>query len=168
MSPALAGGFFTINTTWEALNLYLFIYFWLFWVSTAAHGLSLIVASGGYSSSWCPGFSLCWLLSWQSTSSVVVVHRLSCSAACRIFPDQGLPMSPAFTGRVLSTVLPGKSSPSNLTLQRRGLRTELQFTTGSHKAFMTVHKLSRDKSHKYINLAGRAPMISKNVNKSHQ
>ena len=74
-------------------------------------------------------------------------------------------MSPAFAGRVLLTVLPGKSFPSNLTLQRRGLGTELQLTTGSHKAFLTVYKLSRDKSHKYfINLAGRAPMISKNEN----
>ena len=27
---------------------YLFIYFWLCWVSVAAHRLSLVVASGGY------------------------------------------------------------------------------------------------------------------------
>ena len=26
----------------------------------------------------------------QSTGSIVVVHRLSCSAACGIFPDEGL------------------------------------------------------------------------------
>ena len=43
----------------------------------------------------CPGFSLGWLLLlWrtkrQSTSSVVVAHRLSCPAACGIFPDQVL------------------------------------------------------------------------------
>ena len=42
--------------------IYLFIYFWLCWVFVAAHGLSLVVASGGYSSLRCKGFSLWWLL----------------------------------------------------------------------------------------------------------
>ena len=42
----------------------------------------------------CVGFSLRWLLLLRSTGSrcvgsVVVAHRLSCSAACGIFPDQG-------------------------------------------------------------------------------
>ena len=60
----------------------------------AAHGLSLVAASGGYSSLRRAGFSLCWLLLLWSTGSrrvgsVVVAHRLSCSAACGIFPDQG-------------------------------------------------------------------------------
>ena len=65
------------------INLfYLFIYFWLRWVFVAAHGLSLVVASGGYSSLWCVGFSLQWLLLLQSTGSrhvgsVVVAHGLS-------------------------------------------------------------------------------------------
>ena len=96
---------------------YLFIYFWLRWVFVAARGLSLVAVSRGYSSLWCTGFSLWWLLiavashcggfsccraralgTWasvvvahglQSTGSVVVVHGLSCSAACGIFPDQG-------------------------------------------------------------------------------
>ena len=40
----------------------LFIYFWLCWVFIAAHGLSLIAVSKGYSSLWCVGFSLQWLL----------------------------------------------------------------------------------------------------------
>ena len=40
----------------------LFIYFWLFWVSAAAHSLSLVAASGGYSWLQCMGFSLWWLL----------------------------------------------------------------------------------------------------------
>ena len=35
----------------------------------AARGLSLAVASGGYSSLRCAGFSLRWLLSLQSTDS---------------------------------------------------------------------------------------------------
>ena len=48
---------------------------------------------GGFSSLWCTGFSLRWLLLLQSTGSrrggsVVVAHRHSCSAACGIFPDQ--------------------------------------------------------------------------------
>ena len=34
-----------------------FIYFWLHWVFVAARRLSLVVASGGYSSLRCTGFS---------------------------------------------------------------------------------------------------------------
>ena len=40
--------------------IYLF-YFWLHWVFVAAHGLPLVVVSGGYSSLLCMGFSLWWL-----------------------------------------------------------------------------------------------------------
>ena len=40
----------------------LFIYFWRRWVFVAARGLSLVVVSVGYSSLWCAGFSLRWLL----------------------------------------------------------------------------------------------------------
>ena len=47
----------------------LLIYFWLCWVFVAAHGLSLVAASGGYSSLWCAGFSLQWLLLLRSTGS---------------------------------------------------------------------------------------------------
>ena len=49
--------------------IYLFIYFWLHWVFVAMHGLSLVVASGGYSSLWCAGFSLRWLVLLWSTGS---------------------------------------------------------------------------------------------------
>ena len=57
-------------------------------------GLSLVVASGGHSSSRCTGFSLLRPLLLRSTGSrragsVVVAHGPSCSAACGIFPDQG-------------------------------------------------------------------------------
>ena len=45
---------------------YLFIYFWLHWVSIAVHGLSLLAASRAYSLVW--GFSLQRLL--------VVEHRV--------------------------------------------------------------------------------------------
>ena len=34
----------------------LFIYIWLCWVFVAVHGLSLVAASGGYSSLRCVGF----------------------------------------------------------------------------------------------------------------
>ena len=52
------------------INLFiLFIYFWLHWVFVAALGLSLVVASGGYSSLQCTGFSLWQLLLLQSMGS---------------------------------------------------------------------------------------------------
>ena len=52
------------------INLFTyFIYFWLHWVFVAAHWLSLVAASGGYSSLQCVGFSLQWLLLLRSTGS---------------------------------------------------------------------------------------------------
>ena len=51
------------------LKNYLFIYFWLHWVFVAMRGLSLVAASGGYSSLRCAGFSLQWLLLLQSIGS---------------------------------------------------------------------------------------------------
>ena len=57
-------------------------------------GLSLVVASGGHSSSRCAGLSLSRPLLLQSTGSrragsVALAHGPSRSAACGIFPDQG-------------------------------------------------------------------------------
>ena len=50
------------------LFINLFIYdFWLRWVFIAACGLSLVAASGGYSSLRCMGFSFRWLLLLWST-----------------------------------------------------------------------------------------------------
>ena len=49
--------------------MYVFIYLWLRWVFVAVCGLSLVVASGGYSSLRCTGFSLRWLLLLRSTGS---------------------------------------------------------------------------------------------------
>ena len=68
--------FFLIN-----LFIYLFIYLWLRWVFIAAHGLSLVAASGDYSWLQCTGVSLWWLLLLQSTGCrcvglVVVAHQL--------------------------------------------------------------------------------------------
>ena len=62
-------------------NKFIYFYFWLRWVFVAAHGLSLVAASGGYSSLRCTGCSLQWLLLLRSTGSrcagsVVVARRL--------------------------------------------------------------------------------------------
>ena len=70
------------------------MYLWLCWVFMSVWGLSLVVASGGHSSSRCAGLSLSRPLLLRSTGSrrtgsVVVAHGPSCSAACEIFPDQG-------------------------------------------------------------------------------
>ena len=74
--------------------VYLFIYLWLCWVFVSVRGLSLVVASGGHSSSRCAGLSLSRPLLLRSTGcrragSVIVAHGPSCCAACGIFPDQG-------------------------------------------------------------------------------
>ena len=47
----------------------IFIYFWLHWVFVAVCGLSLVVASGGYSLLRCTGFSLRWLHLLRNTGS---------------------------------------------------------------------------------------------------
>ena len=77
-------------------NLFFFnlFYLWLCWVFVSVRGLSLVVARGGHSSSWCAGLSLSRPLLLRSTGSrragsVLVAHGPSCSAACEIFPDQG-------------------------------------------------------------------------------
>ena len=49
---------------------FFFFYFWLHWVFDAARGLSLVAASGGYSSLRCTGFSLRWLLLLWSMGSI--------------------------------------------------------------------------------------------------
>ena len=75
--------------------IYLFIYFWLHWVFAAACRLSPVAASGGHSSLRCLGFSPWWPLPARSRGcrhggSAAAAHRLSCSAARGILPDQGL------------------------------------------------------------------------------
>ena len=84
------------------LFIYLFIYLfylWLCWVFVSVRGLSLVVASGGHSSSQSAGLSLSRPLWLQSTGSrragsVIVAHGPSCSAACGILPDQGSNLCP--------------------------------------------------------------------------
>ena len=75
-------------------NYYLFIYSWLCWVFVSVRGLSLVVASGGHSSSRCAGLSPSRPLSLWSTGSrragsAIVAHGPSRSAARGILPDQG-------------------------------------------------------------------------------
>ena len=62
-------GFFFFFNVWKslkslrfALKFFLSIYYGLWWVLTAAWGLSLVVASRGYSALWCMRFPLWWLL----------------------------------------------------------------------------------------------------------
>ena len=85
---------FQISVFFFKLWVYLFIYLWLCWVFVSVRGLSLVVASGGHSSSRCAGLSLSRPLLLRSTGSrragsVIVAHGPSCSVACGIFPDQG-------------------------------------------------------------------------------
>ena len=109
----------------------LFIYFWLRWVFVAAHWLSLVAASGGYSSLRCTGFSLRWLLLLQSMGSrhtgfsscgmrALELRLSSCGARAQLLgsmwdlPRPGLePVSSALAGRFLTTAPPG-NSPSGL------------------------------------------------------
>ena len=67
----------------------LFIYFWLCWVFVAAHGLSLVAASRGYSLLRCAGFSLRWLLLLQSTGSRPAGFS-SCSTQAQLLWHTGL------------------------------------------------------------------------------
>ena len=74
-----------------------FIYFWLCWVFAAALGLSLVAASRGHSL-----VAVCRLLiavtcyraQAVGCAGSGVVHRLSCSEACGIFPDQASNLCP--------------------------------------------------------------------------
>ena len=106
---------------------------------TAAHGLSLVAVSRGYSSLWCAGFSLQWLLLLpstgsrrrgfnscgarvQSTGSVVTAHGLSFSLECGIFLDWGSNPNPALAGGFLTSGPLGKPLSSTLiSSQWRGI-----------------------------------------------
>ena len=79
---------------------YKFIYFWLHWVFVAAHGLSLVVASGGYSFLRCVGFSLWWLLLLWSTGSRHMDFS-SCSTWAQQLQRTGL-VAPRHVGSSLS------------------------------------------------------------------
>ena len=65
------------------IKMYLFIYPWLCWVFVPVHGLSLVVASGGYHLGVVRGrlTAVASLIAehrlWSTQASVVGVHRLS-------------------------------------------------------------------------------------------
>ena len=95
------------------LCVYLFIYLWLCWVFVSVWGLSLVVASGGHSSSQRVGLSL--------SRPLIAEHRLqtcrlsNCGSRAQSLssmwdpPKPGLePVSPALAGRLSTTVPPGK------------------------------------------------------------
>ena len=63
--------FFLIN-----LFILFHFYFWLCWVFIAAHGLSLVAASGGYSLLWYAGLPLPWPHPLQSTGSRAQAQQL--------------------------------------------------------------------------------------------
>ena len=97
--------------------IYLFIYFWVCWVFVSVRGLSLVVASGGHSSSQCMDLSL--------SRPLVVEHKLqtrrlsNCGSRAQLLysmwdlPRPGLePVSPALAGRFSTTAPPGKPQPS--------------------------------------------------------
>ena len=71
-SPLVLPFFNRLPLSFSFLSLFLsfiYYYFWLHWVFVATRGLPPAVASRGYSSLWCAGFSLRWLLLSQSTGS---------------------------------------------------------------------------------------------------
>ena len=88
-------------------SAHFFFLFWLCWVFVSVRGLSLVVASGGHSSSRCMGLSLSRPLLLRSTGSrcagsVIVAHGPSCSMACGIFPDQGSNLCPRIGRQILN------------------------------------------------------------------
>ena len=91
----LLGNYRLVRTLQDYYYFFFIFILWLRWVFVSVRGLSLVAASEGDSSSRCVGRSLSRPLLLRSTGSrragsVVVAHGPSCSAACGIFPDQGL------------------------------------------------------------------------------
>ena len=57
------------DTFLSSVLFFYFLNFWLHWVFVTVFRLPLVAASRGYSSLWCAGFSLRWLLLLWSTGS---------------------------------------------------------------------------------------------------
>ena len=111
------------ETHFFSFYFYLCIYFWLRWVSVAAHQLSLVASSRGYSSLQCMGFSLQWLLLLWSTGSRHAGFS-SCGTWAQLLcgmwdlPGPGIePVFPALAGGFLTTAPPGKSLKHTLKCQ---------------------------------------------------
>ena len=116
--------YFTLEYSWLSLKGFAFpaqflkiIYYWLQWVFVTVHRLSLVEASGGFSSCCGRAFSLWRLLVLQSTSSKAFRLQqlwpvdLPAPGMCNL-PRPGIePMSPPLTGRFPNTGPPGKRPP---------------------------------------------------------
>ena len=103
--------------------MYVCMYVWLCWVFISVRGLSLVVASGGHSSSRCGGHSSSRCAGLSLSQPLVAEHRLqthrlsNCGSRAELLrgmwdlPRPGLePASPALAGRFSTTVPPGKPS----------------------------------------------------------
>ena len=106
-------------------------------------GLSLVVASGGHSSSPCAGLSLSRpLLLWSTGSrragSLVVAHVPSCSAARGILPDQGSNPCPLHW-QADSQPLRHQGSPVHVFLNQ--LNWGLIYIKGTHVLVDLIHSL---------------------------
>ena len=105
------------------------MYVWLCWVFVSVRGLSLVVASGGHSSSQCGGHSSSRCAGLSLSRPLVAEHRLqtrrlsSCGSRAELLrgmwdpPRPGLePASPALAGRFSTTAPPEK--PQGRLLER--------------------------------------------------
>ena len=103
------------------LFIYVCMYVWLCWVFVSVRGLSLVVASGGHSSSRCAGHSSSRCAGLSLSRPLVAEHRLqtrrliNCGSRAELLrgmwdlPRPGLePASPALAGRFSTTAPPGK------------------------------------------------------------
>ena len=82
-----------MHLTDTPLLIYLFIYFWLCWVFVSVWRLSLVMASGGHSSSRCAGLSpprplLLWSTSSRHAGSAIVAHGLPIGLIFKNTSDQ--------------------------------------------------------------------------------
>ena len=146
----------------EWILFILFIYLCLHWGFVAERGLSLVVASGGYSSLWCVSFPLLWLLllqsmgsrhmGFRSCGSRALERRLrSCGSRAQLLrgmwdlPGPGLePVSPALAGRFSTTAPPGKPQGrlSYEIKEYRHLKQERDPINGQHLAVFIQPNLS--------------------------
>ena len=140
-------------------------FFWLCRVSITLSRLSLVVVIRGYSSLLHAGFSLQWLLllwspgtrqlGFRSCStraqqlchpgSVVMAHRLRCSALCGIFPDQGLNQGP-LQGQIDFYSLHLQGSP--------GVHILNQVSYGTYKIKKNIFRTILEKQKGNISLTG--------------
>ena len=119
-----------IHGTYYYYYYYYYYYFWLRWVFAAARRLSLVAASGVYSSLQCAGFSLQWFLLlqspgsrhaglsscglraqqlWPAGSAAVAAAVAQLLRGMWDLPGPGLePVSPELAGRLPTTAPPGK------------------------------------------------------------